>query len=145
MTPEEIHLVQASWEKVRPISTQASELFYGRLFHVAPELKLLFKTDMRAQGHRLMQTIDTAVRELEHWDSLVPVLQKLGERHVGYGVRAADYDTVGSALLWTLERGLGDAFTDDVKQAWIAAFTAIAETMKQAAADARPLPAAAGP
>lgn len=135
MTPEEIYLVQASWEKVRPISTQASELFYGRLFHVAPELKLLFKTDMRAQGHRLMQTIDTAVRDLENWDGLVPVLQKLGERHATYGVRAADYDTVAGALLWTLERGLGDAFTDDVRQAWIAAYTAIADTMKQAAAE----------
>ncbi len=135
MTPEERHLVQASWEKVRPISTQAAEMFYGRLFHIAPELKVLFKSDMRAQGHRLMLTMDTAVRELENWEDLVPVLQKLGERHAGYGVRDADYDTVAGALLWTLERGLGDAFTDDVKQAWITAYTAIADTMKQAAAE----------
>ena len=136
MTPEELTLVRTSWAKVQPISTQAAELFYHRLFDTAPELKALFKGDMRAQGHRLMDMIDTAVRGLESWDQLVPAVQALGRRHAGYGVKEADYDAVAAALLWTLEQGLGDAFTDEVRAAWINTYGALADTMKSAAREA---------
>ena len=135
LTAAEIHLVQTSWEKVRPISAQAAELFYNRLFGIAPELKALFKTDMGEQGHRLMEMIDTAVTNLDSWDQLVPAVQALGRRHVGYGVKNADYDSVAAALLWTLEQGLGEAFTDAVRAAWVSAYTALAETMKSGAAE----------
>ncbi|MDJ0941855.1 MAG: globin family protein [Kiloniellales bacterium] len=138
MTREELYLVQASWAQVRPISTQAAEMFYRRLFEVSPELKALFKGDMRAQGQRLMNMIDTAVKELQRWDQLVPALQALGRRHAGYGVKDADYDAVAAALIWTLERGLGEAFTEEVRAAWIGAYTALADTMKRAAAEAAP-------
>ncbi len=136
MTREELHLVQASWAQVQPISTQAAEMFYRRLFDLEPELRTLFKGDMREQGQRLMAMIDTAVKELERWDQLVPALQALGRRHAGYGVKDADYDTVAAALLWTLERGLGEAFTDEVRSAWIGTYTALTDTMKRAAAEA---------
>lgn len=136
MTREELYLVQASWAQVRPISAQAAEMFYRRLFEVAPELRRLFKGDMREQGHRLMDMIDTAVKELERWDHLVPALQALGRRHAGYGVKDADYDAVATALLWTLEKGLGEAFTDEVRGAWIGTYAALTDTMKKAAAEA---------
>ena len=136
MTREELYLVQASWAQVQPISTQAAEMFYRRLFDVAPELRTLFKGDMRAQGQRLMGMIDTAVKELERWDQLVPALEALGRRHAGYGVKDADYDTVAAALLWTLEKGLGEAFNDDVRRAWINTYAALTDTMKRAAAEA---------
>ena len=136
MTKEDLHLVQSSWALVRPIADQAAELFYDRLFGTAPELRRLFRGDMPTQRRRLMRMIDTAVGELENLDDLVPLLQDLGRRHAGYGVRDADYDTVAGALLWTLERGLGDAFTDDVRRAWIATYTLMADTMKGAAAEA---------
>ena len=136
MTREELHLVQASWAQVRPISAQAAEMFYRRLFEVAPELRSLFKGDMRQQGQRLMDMIDTAVKELERWDHLVPALQALGRRHAGYGVKDADYDAVATALLWTLEQGLGEAFTDEVRGAWIGTYVALTDTMKKAAAEA---------
>ena len=135
MTQEELYLVQSSWEKVRPISRQAAEMFYLRLFDVAPELQTLFKGDMRTQGQRLMNMIDTAVRELERRDRLVPMLQELGRRHAGYGVKDADYDAVAAALLWTLEKGLGEAFTDEVRLAWTSTYTLLADTMKSAAAE----------
>ena len=135
MTPEEMQLVQSSWAKVQPISEQAAEIFYGRLFSIAPELKQLFKGDMRQQGQRLMTMIDTAVRELERWDQLSPAVQALGKRHAGYGVKEADYDAVASALLWTLQKGLGTDFTDEVRVAWINTYTALADTMKAAAAE----------
>ncbi|MDJ0951527.1 MAG: globin family protein [Alphaproteobacteria bacterium] len=135
MTPQDLYLVQSSWEKVRPISAQAAELFYARLFSTAPELKGLFKGDMREQGQRLMDMIDTAVNGLETWDQLVPAVQELGKRHAGYGVKDADYDAVAAALLWTLDTGLGDAFTDEVERAWIRTYTALADAMKSAAAE----------
>ena len=138
MTREELYLVQASWAQVQPISTQAAEMFYRRLFDVSPELKALFKGDMRSQGQRLMNMIDTAVRGLERWDQLVPALQALGRRHAGYGVKDADYDAVAAALIWTLERGLGEAFTEEVRAAWIGTYTALADTMKRAAVEADP-------
>ena len=135
MTRQELDLVQSSWAQVRPISAQAAELFYRRLFDIEPQMKDLFKGDMRVQGQRLMDMIDIAVNDLDRWDQLVPALEALGRRHVGYGVKDADYDAVAAALLWTLEQGLGPAFTEEVRLAWINTYTRLADTMKRAAAE----------
>ena len=134
MTNEQRYLVKSSWEKVLPISAQAAEMFYLRLFDIAPEVEILFKGDMRQQGQHLMQMINLAVNELERWNHFVPLVQALGERHMGYGVEAHHYDIVATALLWTLEQGLAEAFTDEVQEAWVAFYTLLADTMKQAAA-----------
>lgn len=133
LTSEQITLVKESWEKVVPISETAAELFYGKLFELDPALKPLFKGDMKEQGGKLMAMINTAVNGLTNLEAIVPAVQQLGERHVDYGVKAEDYDTVGAALLWTLEQGLGDAFTSDVKEAWVNVYTLVATTMKDAA------------
>jgi hemoglobin-like flavoprotein len=108
-------------------------LFYGRLFELDPTLKTLFKVDMREQGRKLMQMIGLAVSKLDALDELVPVVEALGRRHAGYGVKEGDYDTAGNALLWTLEQGLGPAFTPDVKSAWTAVYQVLASTMKAGA------------
>lgn len=134
MTPHQIALVTSSWQKVMPISEQAAELFYGKLFETDPALKPLFKGDMKAQGKRLMAMISTAVMSLDKLDRIVPAVQDLGRRHASYGVKDKDYDTVAGALLWTLGQGLGPAFTDEVKQAWVETYTVLASTMKDAAA-----------
>ena len=136
MTPEQLVLVKSSWEKVVPISDKAAELFYGKLFELDPSLKALFKGDMVEQGKKLMKMINTAVNALDKLETIVPAVQDLGKRHVGYGVRDEHYDTVAAALLWTLEAGLGDAFTDEVKEAWTITYTILADTMKAAAAEA---------
>lgn len=135
MTPEQIELVRESWDKVRPISEQAADLFYTRLFELDPELKPLFKGDMQAQGAKLMTMIHTAVRSLTQLDALVPAVEALGRRHVGYGVREEHYATVGAALLWTLDQGLGEAFTAEVEAAWTETYTLLATTMKNAPPD----------
>lgn len=126
--------MQATWEKVVPISDTAAALFYGKLFELDPSLKPLFTSDIKEQGKKLMQMITIAVRGLNDLDKLVPAVQELGRRHVGYGVKDEHYATVGTALLWTLEKGLGDAFTPDVKEAWATVYGILADTMKQAAA-----------
>ena len=129
MDPKQIQLVQESFAKVLPIADAAAAMFYQRLFETAPELKPLFKGDMQQQGKRLMSMIGLAVRKLNALPELVPALQELGGRHAGYGVKPRDYATVGGALLWTLEQGLGAAFTGEVKQAWTAVYGVLAETM----------------
>ena len=133
MTPQQIELVQSSWEKVVPIRETASDLFYGRLFELDPSLRPLFKTDIETQGHRLMAILGTAVNGLERLDEIVPVVQSLGRRHAGYGVKDQHYDTVATALLWTLEQGLGPAFTSDVRDAWTQAYVTLATVMKESA------------
>lgn len=136
MTPEQVYLVQRSWRQVLPIADTAAEMFYTKLFSTDPSLKLLFKGDMKTQGRKLMTMIGTAVGGLGKLDKLVPAVQDLGRRHAGYGVKDAHYDTVAGALLWTLEQGLGDGFTPDVKSAWVSVYGVLAGTMKDAAAKA---------
>ena len=135
MTPTEVGLIKASWTAVEPIADTAAELFYGRLFELDPALKRLFRrTDMAAQRKVLMQTLTVVVKSLDRLDQIVPAVQALGRRHAGYGVRAEHYDTVGSALLWTLERGLGYGFSREVRDAWTKAYSTLASVMIDAAA-----------
>lgn len=133
MTPHQITLVQTSWQKVVPIKERAAELFYRKLFESDPSLQSMFKGDMVEQGRKLTAMINTVVVKLDQLGDIVPAVQDLGRRHVAYGVKDQHYDTVGGALLWTLGAGLGDAFTEDVKEAWTRAYTILAGAMKDAA------------
>jgi len=133
MTPEQIELVQSTFNQVEPIADQAAELFYGRLFEIAPDTKDLFSGDMVEQGRSLMATIGVVVRSLHDLGAVLPTAEKLAVRHVGYGVTADHYPVVGSALLWTLEQGLGDAFTPEVNEAWATAYGALSAAMIAAA------------
>jgi hemoglobin-like flavoprotein len=126
-------LVKESWDLIEPIAPQAAELFYANLFALDPSLQRLFKSDMLVQGERLMKMIGAAVGLLGQPQTLMPVLQGLGRRHADYGVRDEHYDTVGTALLATLQQGIGVAFTPEVREAWIDVYGTIARTMKEAA------------
>ena len=133
MNTEKILLVRASWQKVLPIKDTAARLFYGQLFELDPSLRSMFKGDMVEQGRKLMAMINTVVNSLDKLEPLLGTVEEMGRRHVAYGVTEAHYDTVGSALIWTLGQGLGDAFTPAVKDAWVEAYTILSTTMKQAA------------
>jgi hemoglobin-like flavoprotein len=133
MTPVQIGHVRRSFALIEPIAPQAAALFYDNLFTADPQLRRLFQGNMSQQGERLMTMIGAAVDLLEEPDTLVPVLRKLGARHVNYGVRDAHYDTVGAALLKTLEQGLGAAYTDEVHAAWVALYRVVSATMMDAA------------
>lgn len=136
MTPEQKDLVQTTFADVVPIADTAAKLFYDKLFELDPELKSLFKGDMEEQGRKLMKIIATAVNGLDRLDEIVPVVEDLGKRHVGYGVKDKDYNTVGAALLWTLKQGLDSSFTPEVEEAWTVVYSLLADTMKNAAAKA---------
>ncbi|MBI3547104.1 MAG: hemin receptor [Gammaproteobacteria bacterium] len=129
MNQETVALVQNSWKKVAVIAPQAANLFYQNLFAADPNLKPLFKGDMDKQGKELMQMIDAAVGKLNDLETLVPILQGLAQRHVGYGVQTAHYQTVGNALLRTLEQGLNGDFTPEVKAAWTKVYGVMADVM----------------
>jgi hemoglobin-like flavoprotein len=126
-------LVQDTFDSIAPIADDAAALFYRRLFELDPSLRGMFRGDMTEQRRKLMNMIGAAVRGLDRLEQLVPVVQDLGRKHVGYGVEDRHYDTVGAALLWTLEKGLGSAFTPDVKDAWAAVYGLLATTMQVAA------------
>ena len=129
-------IVQQSWQLVLPIRDVAAELFYTKLFELDPSLKSLFKGNMKEQSAKLMTMIGVAVANLERPDTLMPVLRGLGARHGGYGVRDHHYDTVAAALIDTLQRGLGYAFTPEVKSAWIDVYGVLSNAMKAASAAA---------
>jgi hemoglobin-like flavoprotein len=129
MTPQDITLVQTSYAKVAPIAARAADLFYGRLFEIAPDVRRLFPEDMAGQKRKLMLMLGAAVGSLDRLDALIPVVQGLGERHAGYGVTAAHLASVGAALLWTLEQGLGPALTLEVKAAWTTVYGVLSHTM----------------
>jgi hemoglobin-like flavoprotein len=129
-------LVQDSFATIAPIADDAAALFYRRLFELDPSLQTMFRGDMTEQRKKLMQMITAAVKGLDRLDKLVPVVEDLGRRHAGYGVADKHYDTVGAALLWTLEKGLGAAFTPETKQAWATVYGILATTMKNAANEA---------
>lgn len=134
MNNEQKRLVQESFRQIDPIADKAAFLFYERLFELNPDLRALFKPDMTEQRKALMMMLRAAVVGLDHLDALVPVVQALGQRHVGYGVKVGDYATVGQALLDTLETGLGSGFTPEVREAWTEAYGLLAQTMQDAAA-----------
>jgi nitric oxide dioxygenase len=133
MTPNQIKLVQSSFAQVAPIAATAADLFYGRLFEIAPQVRAMFPEDLREQKKKLMAMLGTVVAGLNNIDTLMPAVQALGRRHGGYGVTARHYASVGSALLWTLEKGLGEAFTPEVKDAWATAYIVLSTTMMNAA------------
>ena len=133
MNAQQVELIRSSFALVQPIAPQAAALFYDNLFASDPSLRGMFRGDMAEQGQRLMTMIGAAVGLLGRPDALVPVLRNLGGRHVGYGVRDHHYATVGAALIETLAQGLGDEFTPEVREAWIALYTVVSRTMMEGA------------
>jgi hemoglobin-like flavoprotein len=134
MTPEQISLVQSTFVQIRPMAETAVTLFYARLFTLDPSLRPLFTGNMQQQGAMLLRMLALAIDGLHRPDTLLPTLQALGQRHGGYGVCASHYDTVGDALLWTLEQALGAQWTLETRAAWSAAYTLLASAMQTASA-----------
>ena len=136
MTPTQQDLVQSSFAKVAPIADQAAIIFYDDLFQRDPKLRPLFKGDMAEQRRKLMAMLATAVANLKSWETIAPAVRALGLRHAGYGVEPSHYGTVGSALIATLEKGLGDNFTPEIREAWLACYAAVSAEMLAGASHA---------
>lgn len=135
MDAKQIGLVQGSFTQVTPVADQVADLFYARLFQLDPALRGMFKGDMAEQKHKLIAMLTFTINNLTQPEELLPAVQALGRRHTGYGVENRHYETLGEALLWTLEKALGEAFTPEVNAAWAAVYSLLATTMQQAAAE----------
>src|SRR4051794_36722013 len=136
MSPEQKALVRDTWRKLAPMADSAAQLFYDRLFAIDATTPMLFETaDLAEQRRKLTQALAMIVHGLDHIETLVPALADLGRRHVQYGVTDGHYDTVGAALLWTLEQGLGSGWTPEVKGAWSGAYALLADVMRGAAGE----------
>lgn len=133
MTPEQIRLVQDSFSKVIPIAPQAAQIFYETLFTLDPSLKGLFKGNMKEQQFKLMASLQMIVLGLEKPKIIINEIKDLAIRHVYYNVKEQHYDTVGKALITTLEKGLGADFAPEVRKAWEEAYKMISTIMIQAA------------
>jgi nitric oxide dioxygenase len=129
MTPDQVALVQQSFSKVVPIADQAAILFYDRLFEIAPQVKAMFSADMTEQRKKLIAMLAAVVSGLGDLPSILPAASALAKRHVAYGAKAEHYPVVGAALLWTLEKGLGEAWTPDVAAAWTSAYGTLSAFM----------------
>jgi nitric oxide dioxygenase len=132
MTPQQVELVKSSWIQVIPFADTAADLFYAKLFELDDSLRGLFPTDLSEQKKKLMATLGRVVASLDNLPAVLPAVQALGEKHVGYGVKPEHYATVGSALLATLAAGLGPAFTPEVQDAWIVAYGTLSGVMIEA-------------
>jgi len=133
MTRDQITLVKQSFEQIAEDPDGFAALFYSRLFLLDPGVKLLFRGDMKDQGRKLATAIGSVVRGLDRPADVLPVARRLAVRHLDYGVKVEHYPLVGAVLFWTLEQGLGAAFTTDVRRAWTAAFELLSKTMIEAA------------
>ncbi len=137
MTPSRKSLVQTTWAQVVPISDIAAAMFYDRLFDIDPTTRPLFRhVDLAQQRKKLVQVIAASVAGLDKLEALVPMVEDLGRRHAGYGVKDAHYDSVGAALLWTLEQGLGKAWNSETKAAWTEVYGLLSGVMRRAQREA---------
>ena len=136
MTPEQKQILRRNWKRILPIGEAAAKLFYDRLFAIDPETRALFRsTDLSKQRAKLLQALNYVVDGLDKLETLLPALEQLGRRHARYGVLDSHYDSVGEALLWTLEQGLGEDWTPAAQAAWTQAYTLIASVMRNATVD----------
>jgi hemoglobin-like flavoprotein len=133
MTPKQTEIIRTSFARLSPKAAAVGAIFYDRLFMLDPELRPLFKHDLAEQSQKLMQTLGLAVALLDRPDLLIHTTEALGRRHTRYGVTPRHYNTVGEALIWTLDQGLGEHFTPEVKQAWVAVYELISSTMQRSA------------
>lgn len=135
MSPDQTQLVQDTWKQVVPIADTAANLFYDRLFEIDPSTRPLFNAEtLPEQKRKLIMMLNTVVNGLKRPEEIIPAAEALARRHVGYGVAAPHYESVGAALLWTLEKGLGQAWTEEARQAWTAAYDLLSGVMRRAAA-----------
>ena len=134
MTPKQIENVMNTWDFVVLNTAEAGKIFYDRLFEIDPKLRSLFKGNMESQEQKLISMITFVVHKLNNLNEVVKDVKALGERHSNYKVLPEYYNTVGAALLWTLEQALGSKWNDEVREAWTKAYTILSSTMIEAAA-----------
>ena len=138
VTAEQVQLVRDSFPAIAEVSPAVADLFYGRLFQLAPEVRPMFKQDIAIQGRKLMDMLAALVGNLDHLEALAPMLRAMGQRHAAYGVQPGHYEIVSSALLWAIGITLHDEFSRELKAAWQAVIETVSAVMLDGAAELAP-------
>jgi hemoglobin-like flavoprotein len=130
MTNQQLTLVKQSWTLLREIDPAVlGDVFYGRLFFKYPNLRPLFKGPMDRQYQKFIDMLSILVARLDRPHAVEQEISQLGQSHAQYGIKPEHYEPVKDALLWTLERGLGNDWNDDVRQGWIACYDKLTGAM----------------
>src|SRR5215471_4847750 len=130
MTPRQIQLVKNSWAIVSTLDIiTVGSLFYNRLFEIDPETKPMFSVTVEEQARKAMSMLNYIIQKLDKLDDIVDEVTKLAQAHAKYGVGPEHYLTGGVALLWTLEKGLGKHWNEEVREAWVSCYTVLSNAM----------------
>ena len=130
LSAHQVELVGQSFNQLMEAGDSAIVRFYDKLFETAPQFRELFSSDVDRQARKFLQSLKLIVNSLSSLERAAPVLNSLGRRHEGYGVKPEDYDVVGAVLIATLQEILGEDFTKEVEVAWTAAFKLISTAMR---------------
>ena len=134
MTNYQIQLVQSSFKLIEQDLESAAMMFYDRMFQLEPSLRHMFGNTREEQAQKLSHVLRVVVNALTRIEQILPAVEELGRKHANYGVRQEHYAIGGAALLWTLQSGLGEAFTSEIREAWAHAYLFLTSTMLRAAA-----------
>lgn len=133
LSRDDIDLIRESYMQLSADLQRAGDVFYDKLFEIAPETRQLFLQDMTAQAAKLMSTLGLVVSQLQNAEELEPVVRDLALRHLAYGVEAHHYDLVRDALVGMLKTLLSSQMDERVFEAWGRAYDRLASVMLKAA------------
>lgn len=138
MTTQQIAHVKSTWAMVASLDAEmVGGLFYNHLFEIAPQIRHMFRAPIPEQSKKLLTMIGYVINKLDKLDDIIDEVGKLAQRHVQYGVKAEHYGIVAGSLLWTLEKGLGEHWTEEVEESWVLCYTTLANAMITAANEAQ--------
>jgi hemoglobin-like flavoprotein len=138
MTTVQMQLIRETFPQLHEVAAPLAQLFYGRLFEIAPSVRPMFKSDIRVQGRKFTDMLEALVDGLEDFSQQEPALRAMGLRHVGYGVIPEHYSMLEAAFLWSLSQALGTSFSADVKAAWATLIEDVSTVMKAGASELPP-------
>jgi hemoglobin-like flavoprotein len=133
MTPRQIELIRHSFDTIWPVHGEIATLFYERFFELAPDARRLFSNDMERQRLKLMDMIAAIVGSLDQRELFQSIIVSTGRHHARFGVTAAHFVAFGEALIWSLERQFGAAFTPELREAWMTLYESVRSLMMAAA------------
>lgn len=131
-------LVQQSFALLEPALEPLMDLFFARLFQMEPSLRNLFPNDLSHHKRIFCRTLALIICEMEELAQLDTRVEELGKLYIALGLDAGAYDTLGAALVWTVEIGLGEAFTLEMRTAWSLFYGEMAKGIRVAASNGNP-------
>lgn len=130
LTEKQIKIIKQSWGQLRGVNAVTiGDVFYRKLFIDEPQFKHMFKSSVEEQSKKLIEMLSLIVARVDRLDELTEDVKQLAIRHVNYGVKDKHYESVGGALIWTLQVALGKDWNDETEEAWTKCYQILASTM----------------